>query len=98
MENPCSQHADIVKDLKKITSAIDQLKSITVRNGSQKTMPLPDLLGELWECSVILRDFNKFHCLCKKYHIYKLVFSFIVIFILTLLGISIKDIFLKLFT
>jgi len=98
MENPCPYHAELVGEVRKISSELQKLQTITVNNGSKKTLPLQELLGELWECSVILRDFNKFHILCKKYHIYKIVFFFIAVFSLALLGISIKDIILKLIT
>jgi hypothetical protein len=94
----CPYHKDLLNEVKKISSEIGKLQNITVKNGNLKTLPLTDAVGELWECSVILRDFARFHILCRKYHLYKLFTAGLVLLILFLLGISVKDIILKLIT
>ena len=98
MENPCPYHAVIVNEVKKIAKSVEQLQMITVKNGSQKALPIQDLLAELWESSIILRDFTKFHVICIKYHLYKIFFFFLIFFVLFAFGISIKDIIINLFT
>jgi len=96
MDKPCPYHTDLVNEVKKISKSVEQLQMITVKNGSQKALPIQELLAELWESSIVLRDFTKFHILCKKYRLYKIFFFFLIFFVLFAFGISIKDIILKL--
>ncbi|MCX6162230.1 MAG: hypothetical protein NTV87_12965 [Ignavibacteriae bacterium] len=94
----CPYHTDLVAEVKKISSDIAKLQNITVKNGDTKTLPVQHILGELWESSIVLRDFTRFHILCKKYRLYKIFFSVFILFVLFAFGISIKDIILKLIT
>ena len=91
----CPYHEDIIKDIKKITSAVESLQVINVKNGSKKQIPIHNLLAEIWECSEILRDFNKFHCICKKYKLYRITFAVFSVLALVAIGVSIKGLILK---
>jgi hypothetical protein len=53
--------------LESLQDEINQLKTVTVKNGTEKIMPLPQVVAETWEAVQLLRDIQKMGEIIKRH-------------------------------
>lgn len=87
----CQSHEEIRNEI----SDIKKQLIVKVTNGKTYEKPINEAVGEIWEHTVFLRDLNRMHWFLKKYKIYRVVGLLMLLVMLFHLGVSIKDIILK---
>lgn len=90
----CQSHEEIRSEI----AGIKEQLRVTVVNGKRVEKPLNEAVAEIWEHTVFLRDLNKMHWTLKKYKVYKVLGVLVLLGILFHLGLSIKEIIIKILT